>query len=432
MNILVLNAGSSSHKICLYVLGDALPDRPPIPRWEAQIDWYPQRGEAEFEIQTDRGEHLEKTVVVEQRRAVLAQVLSRLYGGETQVIAGLEMIDVVGHRVVHGGDRYAASALVTEAVKGAIAELIPLAPVHNPANLEGILLMEQLLSPLPQQVPQIAVFDTAFHQQMPPVAATYPGPYDWLEQGIRRYGFHGISHQYCARRAAQLLRRDLDALRLIVCHLGNGCSLSAVRGGHSIDTTMGFTPLEGLMMGTRSGSVDPGILIYLMRQGYDADQLDQLLNKGAGLQGISGISHDLRAIQAAMAQGNARAQLAWDLYLYRLKSCVGSMLMALGGVDALVFTAGVGEHSAAIRSGLCESLAFLGLAIDVQQNQSSPVDQDIATAQSGVRVLVIHTQEDWAIAQDCWHYLRLSQGPPRQGCYRESQSSGQSIDSDSL
>ncbi|MEO1637576.1 MAG: acetate/propionate family kinase, partial [Cyanobacteria bacterium J06631_9] len=277
-----------------------------------------------------------------------------------------------------------------------------LAPSHNPANLEGIELMEQLLD----GVPQVAVFDTAFHSQMPQVAQTYPGPYEWRSQGIRRYGFHGISHQYCAHRAAQLLGQPLEELRLIICHLGNGCSLSAVKGGKSIDTTMGFTPLDGLMMGTRSGAVDPGILIHLMRQGHSADELDQLLNKASGLGGVSGVSNDMREIEKAIKQNNDRARLAKDLYIHRFKACFGAMLMSLGGVDAVVFTAGIGEHSPWVREKLCKGLAFLGLTLDAEANKQSPVDRDIAMAKSAVRVLVIKTQEDWAIAQACWDYLK--------------------------
>ncbi|MEO0455276.1 MAG: acetate kinase [Cyanobacteria bacterium P01_A01_bin.114] len=399
MKILVLNAGSSSHKLCLYAIEERLPTHPPTPLWEAQIDWYPQRDEAVFEVETAQGHTLEETVSAPDRHETLSQVLSTLWQGTTQVIQTPKEIDAVGHRVVHGGQVYQTSVGVTPAVKAEIDRLSELAPVHNPVNLEGIELMEQLLG----EVPQVAVFDTAFHSQMPTVAATYPGPYDWVAQGIRRYGFHGISHQYCAQRAAQILNRAVP--RLIVCHLGNGGSLTAVKDGQSIDTTMGFTPLDGLMMGTRSGSVDPGILIYLMRQGYSADQLDQLLNKASGLKGMSGVSHDLREIRQAIASGNAQAQLARDLYLHRLKACLGSMLMSLGGLDAVVFTAGIGEHDAWLRAAACEAMAFLGLRLDLVKNEQSPVDCDIAIANSTVRVLVIHTQEDWAIAAECWQCL---------------------------
>ncbi|MEM9215181.1 MAG: acetate kinase [Cyanobacteria bacterium P01_F01_bin.150] len=406
MNILVLNAGSSSHKLCLYSIEAGLPDAPLNPDWNAQIDWYPQRQEAVFKVETRQGHKLNQTVEFSSKREILLQVLKTLWHGDARILDAPTDIDMVGHRVVHGGETYRESVVVTEEVKEAIAHLSPLAPSHNPVNLEGIKLMENLLG----DIPQVAVFDTAFHRQMPEVATTYPGPYEWIEQGIQRYGFHGISHQYCTQRAAQLLGKDMANLRLIICHLGNGGSLTAVKNGHSVDTTMGFTPLDGLMMGTRSGAVDPGILIHLMRQGYSADQLDQMLNKESGLKGISGVSHDLREIGEAIraphrksnAKGTPRAILAQNLYLHRLKSCIGSMLMSLGGLDAIVFTAGIGEHSTTIRAAVCDAMAFLEVRLDRHKNNASPVDQDIATQDSNVRVLVVRTQEDWAIAQDCW------------------------------
>jgi acetate kinase len=408
MNILVLNAGSSSQKSELYALGEVLPSVPPTPIWSAQLDWH-EADAATLTVKTAKGDRLEQTLKSISRSEALSQVLSTLWQGSTQVIPNPQSIDGVGHRVVHGGQDYRESVIVTPEVKAAISRLSSLAPNHNPANLEGIELMAQLLG----DIPQVAAFDTAFHSQIPAAAATYPGPYNWVEQGIRRYGFHGISHQYCAHRAAQLLGRDLNELRLVICHLGNGCSLSAVKGGHSIDTTMGFTPLDGLMMGTRSGAVDPGILVHLMRQGQSADQLDQLLNKGSGLKGISGLSHDWRQIEQAITQGDERAQLARDMYLHRLKAYIGAMIMSLGGVDAVVFTAGIGEHAASVRAAVGESLEFLGAKLDPIKNEHSPVDADIAMAASTVRMLVIHTQEDWAIAQDCWRCLNpaISQKP---------------------
>jgi acetate kinase len=401
MKILVLNAGSSSQKSSLFEVMDGnLPNDPPKPLWEAMVDWTHHQGFAEVKVKTASGAVLEEEIQTQHRPDVIAHTLETLWQGKTRVLADPSEIAVVGHRVVHGGEKYHASVRITDEVKATIADLSTLAPVHNPANLEGIDAITQALG---DEVPQFAVFDTAFHTQMPDAAALYPVPYDWVKQGIRRYGFHGISHQYCSQRAAQLLNRNLDDLRLIVCHLGNGCSLSAVQNGHSIDTTMGFTPLDGLMMGTRSGSVDPGILIYLVRQeGYTADQLDQSLNKESGLKGVSGVSADLRRVMAEIEQGNAQAQLALDIYIHRLRSCIGSMLASLGGVDALVFTAGVGENSAIVRSRACEAFQFLGLKLDSQQNESHPEDKDIATPDSTVRVLVIHTQEDWAIAQDCY------------------------------
>lgn len=403
MNILVLNAGSSSQKSCLYQLTEASPTEPLTPAWEAKVDWSHAADTAELEVQTATGAKLQEQLPATSRLAVMSRLLETLWTGDTQVLPDASAIHGVGHRVVHGGQRYRDSTLITPEVKAAIAQLCELAPAHNPVNLEGIEIIEETLG----AVPQVAVFDTAFHSQLPQASAVYPGPYEWLEQDIRRYGFHGISHQYCAERAAQLLGHDLSSLKLITCHLGNGCSLAAIQNGHSIDTTMGFTPLEGLMMGSRSGSIDPGILIYLLRhQNYTADQLDQLLNKQSGLKGISGISGDMRAIQQAIADQNPRARLAFEIYIHRLRSQIGAMIASLQGLDVLVFTGGVGENSAMVRAAACEAFGFLGLQLDLNKNNASPVDQDIATSESAVRVLVIHTQEDWAIAKACWQLLQ--------------------------
>jgi acetate kinase len=400
MKILVLNAGSSSQKSCLYDLSDPLPSESPLPLWSAEIDWT----DARLQVQTAAGKIDLIQLSSTDRRAGMGQMLQTLWSGDTQVIADQSSIAAVGHRVVHGGQRYQQTVRIDANVKSTIASLMPLAPAHNPANLEGIELVEALLG---ERVPQFAVFDTAFHSHIPDAAAIYPGPYAWVEAGIRRYGFHGISHAYCADRAAQLLGRDLSSLRLISCHLGNGCSLAAIQDGQSIDTTMGFTPLEGLMMGSRSGSVDPGILIYLMReQGDDADRLDALLNQQSGLKGLSGVSHDLRAVQAAMKAGNQQAQLAWDVYIHRIRSGIGAMRMSLGGLDALIFTAGVGENNAAVRSVVCQGLEFLGVALDERLNQTGNTDRDIATKDAPSRILVLYTQEDWQIAKSCW--LKLS------------------------
>ena len=399
MKILVLNAGSSTLKSCLYELNDVQPDRPPQPLWSAQIDWAYQQGIAELQVKTATGDRLEEEFASESRTDAISRMLETLWQGKTQTINDLTEIDIVGHRVVHGGQEYQQSTLISPDVKEAIARLSVFAPVHNPVNLEGIEAIENILG----NVPQIAVFDTAFHAQLPPAAFVYPGPYEWLENGIRRYGFHGISHQYCARQAADILGRDLSDLRLISCHLGNGCSLAAIRGGLSVDTTMGFTPLEGLMMGSRSGSIDPGILIHLLKQSdFTAEKLDDLLNRNSGLKGISGVSSDMRQLVQAIAQGNQRAQLALDIYIHRLRAGIGAMLASLGGLDALIFTAGVGENSPVVRAAACEAFGFMGLKLDGEKNQQSPVDQDIAAVDSAVRVLVIHTQEDWEIARECW------------------------------
>lgn len=401
MKILVLNAGSSSQKSCLYELtSDALPDRPMQPLWEAKIDWTHHQGTAELKAKTIQGASLEEELQLQSRPSAIAHMLETIWSGRTQVIANPAEIDMVGHRVVHGGQEYQQATRITPEVKEAIANLSTFAPVHNPANLEGIEAIEKILG---VTIPQIAVFDTAFHSNLPLAAATYPVPYEWFEQGIRRYGFHGISHQYCAHRTAQLMGKDLASLRLITCHLGNGASLAAIRDGQSIDTTMGFTPLEGLMMGTRSGSIDPGILIHLLQHAdYDAQKLDEVLNKASGLKGVSGVSGDLRQIVSDIDKGNQRAKLAFDMYVHSLRKHIGAMLATLGGLDALVFTGGIGENSAAIRSAACEAFGFLGLKVDRQKNDASPADTDIAAADSAIRVFVVHTEEDWAIAQECW------------------------------
>jgi acetate kinase len=269
-------------------------------------------------------------------------------------------------------------------------------------ELEGIRLIEEKFG----SIPQVAVFDTAFHSTLPDAAFVYPGPYEWLSQGIRRFGFHGINHQYCAQRTAQLLGKDLSSLRLVTCHLGNGCSLAAIQHGKSIDTTMGFTPLDGLMMGTRSGSVDPGILTYLMRaQNLTGETLDDLLNKKSGLLGISGISGDMRQIVSAMNKGNDRAKLAFNIFVHRLQAGIGAMVAALGGLDALVFTAGIGENSAEVRQAACGHFGFLGLEVDTAKNASAKPDEDISTASSTVRVLIVRAEEDWSIARESWKLI---------------------------
>ena len=406
MKILVLNAGSSSQKSCLYEIADeAFSTQAAQPLWEGKINWVQDRGVAEIEVKTAMGATLQESISGDSPQVHLSYMLNTLSDGATKVIDQLSEIDVVGHRIVHGGEDYRDSVVITEDVKKAIARSSNLAPAHNPAALSGIEAIEKIL----KDVTQIAVFDTGFHATLPDAAAIYPGSYEWVKQGIRRYGFHGISHQYCSQRAAQILGRDVPPERLITCHLGNGCSLAAIKNGRSIDTTMGFTPLEGLMMGSRSGSVDPGILIYLLRYcNYSVEKLDHILNKASGLKGISGVSSDMREVREALAQGNSRAQLAWDIYVHRLRSGIGAMLTSLGGLDALVFTAGVGEHSPEIRQAVCEAFGFIGLKLDLEKNQQQPVDEDIATPDSAVRVLVIHTQEDWAIAGQCWQLLKKS------------------------
>ncbi|MGL6344843.1 MAG: acetate/propionate family kinase, partial [Waterburya sp.] len=302
MYILVLNAGSSSQKSCLYKLGTELPQQPPEPLWSAHIDWIA----SDFGSLTVKSNGVKQQIEIANRNQAFEIMFNTLVQGSTKVLDNLEQIEVVGHRVVHGGAKYSQPTIITAEVKNAIADLIPLAPNHNPAHLEGINAIAQILP----NITQIAVFDTAFHRQIPEPAKVYPLPYEWFERGIQRYGFHGISHQYCATKTAQILDKSLNSLKIITCHLGNGCSLAAIANGICIDTTMGFSPLEGLMMGTRCGSIDPQILLYLMREySLNGDELNQLLNKESGLLGVSGISADMRAILAASAEGQERAQL---------------------------------------------------------------------------------------------------------------------------
>jgi acetate kinase len=360
MNVLVCNAGSSTLKFSLV---------------EATNERLLARGATAW---SPRG-----------KDESIAGVLDEIRAG------GGHAIDAVGHRVVHGGSRYTTAVRVTPRVRGAIAELSELAPLHNAPSLAVIDALGQALP----RVPQVACFDTAFHATLPDAARTYPVPRAWTRDwGLRRYGFHGLSHQYCATRAAEMLGRT--DLRLIVAHLGNGASVSAVRNGVCIDTSMGFTPMEGLMMGTRSGSVDPGLLIYLLRErGFDADRLDHALNHESGLFGVSGLSSDMREVLAAMHERDD-ARLAIDVYVHRLRQTIGAMAATLGGVDALVFTAGVGENAPEIRRRACETLRFLGIELDERANLDCKPDADIATRDARARVLVIATREDLTIVRE--------------------------------
>ncbi|GCE13960.1 acetate/propionate family kinase [Tengunoibacter tsumagoiensis] len=401
MKILVLNAGSSSQKCRLYAIDQNPSLEPLTPLWEANADWTKEKGSTEIKIKANGQTEVQK-VPAGTRLEITHQMIKTLWNGKTRVISGPEEISVVGHRVVHGGPDYRESVRITPEVQATIERLIPYAPLHNPAALDGMKATEQILG----QIPQVAVFDTAFHSTIPQEAAIYPGPYSWYEQGIRRYGFHGTSHLYCSQRSAHILKRDVKTLRIVNCHLGNGCSLAAIRNGQSVDTTMGFTPLEGLMMGSRSGTVDPSILIYLQREhGYSADRLDQVLNKESGVLGISGISGDMRTLEKAVDEGNERAKLALAIYIYRITYFIGAMVASLGGIDVLSFTAGVGENDRLVRSSVCERLGFLDLKIDQSLNEQSLADTDIATPDSRVRVLIVRTEEDWEIARECWQNL---------------------------
>lgn len=401
MKILVLNSGSSSQKSYLYEIGEPLPERAPAPLWQGKIDWEGER--AVVEVRNAAGGLLKEQVTSRDRVAATARLLKALSDGPARGVANKTEVEAVGHRIVNGGPDYRQPTLVNPVVIAQIEKVAVFAPLHNRVELEGIRLVEEAFG----GVPQVAVFDTGFHRDIPEAAAIYAGPYEWVSQGIRRYGFHGINHQYCAERAAQLLSDKLEELRLVTCHLGNGCSLAAIRGGVSVDTTMGFTPLDGLVMGTRSGSIDPGILTFLMREKKrTGNELDDLLNKKSGLLGISGISSDMREIVAAMKGGNGRAKLAFDIFVHRLQTGLGGMVAALGGADAIVFTAGIGENSPEVRAAACANFGFMELKLDEAANQAAHGDQEISTRTSKVRVLVLKAEEDWAIAKECWKVLR--------------------------
>jgi acetate kinase len=397
--ILVVNAGSSSLKCALFQEpGTKL-------LWKAEADKGSNSGGLDIRVGVPGGAEIRKQVPGESPMDVLPELLDSLWNCSTKVIDDRAEIDAVGHRVVHGGPEFRHSIRITPEVRAAIERLSEFAPAHNPVAVAGIDGIERILG---SRVPQIAVFDTAFHASLPPEIFVYPGPYEWLEQGIRKYGFHGISHQFTSQRAAAILKADLYDLRLITCHLGSGCSLAAIRNSACIDTTMGFTPLDGLMMGSRSGSVDPGILIYLLKErGMTADQLDHVLNQESGLKGISGVSGDMRQILAAIDAGNARAQLAFDMYVERIRSQIGAMISGLDRLDALVFTAGVGENSPPVREAVCAGLEFFGVKLNRDRNNASPVDEEISAPGSGFRVLVVHTDEQYEIARECAKILNV-------------------------
>ena len=389
MIVLVLNAGSSSEKSCLYNLSEFSIDTPAKPLWKADIDW---SIDSSGGVLTVSGNDRQKKVKLERDNS-LKVLLDTLIEGETKVLDSLDRIDVVGHRVVHGGTN-SQPRIIDGDVKQAIADLIPLAPSHNPANLDGIETIEKILP----NIPQVAVFDTAFHSTISEPAKVYPLPYKYYDRGIQRYGFHGISHEYCAHRTAHILQQPLD-LKIINCHLGNGCSIAAIKDGVCIDTTMGFSPLEGLMMGSRSGSIDPQIIVYMMQEyGMGIEKIDRLLNKDSGLKGVSGISNDMRTVIEEIDKGNDRAQLALDIYIHSLVKAIGSMVASLNGLDVLVFTAGVGENNGIVREKACAGLQYLGLELDTAKNNAAPKDENIATKNSQFPVLVMHTEEEWAIA----------------------------------
>jgi acetate kinase len=404
MNLLVLNSGSGSHKCSLFHMGNALPVEPLEPIWKAVI------------MATDPGstaEELSLTIECEGRkteRKILPSDLSskkrveyllkRLEEDKSSILKDTPEIDVVGHRVVHGGIEFEKAVVVDASVESVIQRLAVFAPLHNPVNLEGIQVAREIFG---STIPQIAVFDTSFHRTLSKAASTYPGPFDWLEKGIRRYGFHGTSFRWASSQAARLMKREDDpALRLIICHLGGGCSLAATIGGKSVDTTMGFTPLDGIAMCTRSGALDPGILLFLMRENPDIDKLENILDRESGLQGLSGLPGDTRILVPEAGKGNERAKLAMDVFIHRLQAGIGQMIASLNGrPDAIVFTDAIGEDEPLVRSRACEPFKFIGVEIDIEKNATSPLDSDISLPKAPVRVLIVGSREDWQIAREC-------------------------------
>ena len=391
MNILVINAGSSSLKYQLLnpetqqVLAKGLCERIGI---DGKFTYKPDGKQAIKEADVAMPTHSE----------AIQAVLNALVDPTNGVIGSMKEIDAVGHRVVHGGEKFAKSVLITDEVMAAIEECNPLAPLHNPANIIGIKACQALMP----DTPMVAVFDTAFHQTMPPVAYTYALPYEYYtEDKVRRYGFHGTSHKYVAGRAAAMLGKPIEELKLISCHLGNGSSITAIDGGKSVDTSMGFTPLAGLPMGTRSGDLDAGILEYLMKKhGYSIDEMLNILNKKSGVLGISGVSSDFRDLEDAAPKGNQRAQLALDSFDYNVKKLIGAYAAAMGGVDAIIFTAGVGENGPDTRAKAVAGLEYMGVKLDAEKNNTRGKEVDVATDDSKVRVLVIPTNEELMIAMD--------------------------------
>jgi acetate kinase len=309
-------------------------------------------------------------------------------------------IDAVGHRVVHGGIEYDKAVIIDPQVEAVIKRLAAFAPLHNLINLEGVQAAREILDP---DVPQIAVFDTSFHRTLSEAASTYPGPYAWLQKGIRRYGFHGTSFRWASAQASRLLKRENDPeLRLIICHLGGGCSLAATIGGKSVDTTMGFTPMDGIAMCTRSGALDPGILLFLMRENPDINELEKTLDSESGLKGLSGLPGDTRILLPEASKGNHRAKLAMNVFIHRLQAGIGQMIASLNGrPDAIVFTDAIGEDEPLVRSRACEPFKFIGMEVDPEKNATSPIDADISNPKVHVRVLIVKSREDWQIARDC-------------------------------
>jgi len=392
VSVLVINAGSSSVKFALFDF-DSLQGLA-----RGLLDWAGETRQATITLQPSSGDPIRRQLDVPDYRTGVVEALAALresLGGDD---AGFT-VRVVGHRLIHGGEEIRRPVIIDAAMKQMISRFTHLAPLHIPPGLEAI---EAIEAALPG-VPQVGLFDTAFFADIPPAAYLYPVPYEWYEDwGIRRFGFHGTSHAYCTDRAAEMLGRDRADVRLVICHLGQGGSATAVRDGAAVTNTMGFTPLEGFMMGTRSGTVDPGLLIHVQREhGLSVEELDDVLHNKSGLLGISGVSSDFRQVEAAAAEGDRRAQLALDVYAYRVRALIGSLAVTVGGLDALVFTGGIGENSTWLRAEVCKGLDCLGVHLDAERNSQCRPDEDVAAADSPGRILVIHTREDLMIARQC-------------------------------
>lgn len=391
MKVLVINCGSSSLKYQLInmdnesVLAKGLVERIGI---EGSILTQKVEGRDKYIIQQPMKDH----------KDAIKLVLNALVDKVNGVINDMSEISAVGHRVVHGGEKYANSVLIDDVVMKSLEECVKLAPLHNPPNIIGINACKELMP----STPMVAVFDTAFHQTMPEEAYMYALPYDYYtDYGIRKYGFHGTSHKYVASKAAEAMGKDIKDLNIITCHLGNGSSVTAIKGGVSIDTSMGFTPLEGLAMGTRSGNIDPAIVSFLVKElNVSVEEVSDILNKKSGVLGISGVSSDFRDIEDAAAEGNKRAQLALDLFNYKVKQYVGAYAATLGGVDCIVFTAGLGENSPETREAICHGLEFLGAKLDTAKNKVRGKLTQINTDDSKVCIFTIPTDEEMMIAKD--------------------------------
>ncbi|MFH1824152.1 MAG: acetate kinase [Candidatus Firestonebacteria bacterium] len=395
MKILILNSGSSSIKYKLF----EMPGERIIAKGLVE-----KIGEKSSKINHDAGgKKSEKEEQINNHEKGLKLIIDLLVDENIGVIKNVSEISAVGHRVVHGGEAFTDSVIITDEVVKAIQEFIYLAPLHNPPNLAGIKAARELLP----RVTQVASFDTSFHQTIPKTAYLYAIPYEFYEKHkIRKYGFHGTSHRYIARRAAELMKKDKYGINAITCHLGNGCSISAVEKGKSVDTSMGLTPLEGIIMGTRSGDIDPAIIFFLEEKaGIKINEINNILNKKSGLLGVSGVSNDVRNIENAAKQGNERAKLSLDMFCYRIKKYIGSYMVVLNKVDAIVFTGGIGENAVDLRAQICGHMEFWGIKIDKNRNESKEKEKIISTDDSKVKVFVIPTDEEVRIAVDTFEMV---------------------------